>query len=263
MIKKTLSLTMSALILSGCGPVEQMETKDSVTQQYEVMISSDKTTYLKKVIYEDELIPLFALINYINEKQIENSSNTRSRIGPRPFTYRFTENSIQSLMNILRPFEGFYTKDNCAHLKDDEFLFYSPEMVAYYTLKNSALDKDSLKAKALAAELEQKIRQMSSNINIRKWIERKLLKDGVKIETDWNAYKRQIKNEMEKSLTDNETFSVFANPNAIFCSPISFRDLKITYDSFLEFNKSHKPLNFNNVFRRYGYYDESLKLEKQ
>ena len=246
MIKKTLSLTMSALILSGCGPVEQMETKDSVTQQYEVMISSDKTTYLKKVIYEDELIPLFALINYINEKQIENSSNTRSRIGPRPFTYRFTENSIQSLMNILRPFEGFYTKDNCAHLKDDEFLFYSPEMVAYYTLKNSALDKDSLKAKALAAELEQKIRKMSSNI-----------------ETDWNAYKRQIKNEMEKSLTDNETFSVFANPNAIFCSPISFRDLKITYDSFLEFNKSHKPLNFNNVFRRYGYYDESLKLEKQ
>lgn len=261
MIKKT--LFTSAFLLIGCGPIIQTETKNSVTQQYEVMVSSDKLSYLKKVIYEDELVPLLPLIDYINEKQIENSTKIRTRVGPRPYTYRFTESSIQSLLNILRPLEGFYTKNNCSLLKDDEFLFFSPEIIAYYALKNSALDKNSLKAKALTADLEQKIITLSGQYDVQNWIERRLLSKKTAIERDQAAYKQQIKDEMEESLKSNDTFKVFANPKALFCSPLSFKNLKLTYDSFLEFDNVHKPINFNEIFRQYGYYDESLKLEKE
>lgn len=250
---KKIFIAAATYVLLGCGP-DLSETKDNINQQYSIMASSSESTYLKNVIYKEELKPLIPLINYINEKQNYNKTNLNKK--PRPFTYSFNDRSIQSIINILKPLEGYYTQENCSILDKNEYAFLSPEVVAYYALKNSALDKDSLKAQALYSELESKIRSMSGDKFVRQWIEKVLTESGIKIESDWQAYKLQIKATMKKLLTETDTVKIFLNPKTVFCSNLTKEELEMIYKNFLDFDLAHKPLKFNEEFNKNGFYSD-------
>lgn len=254
-MKKSIASLFIALTLGACDRAQFIETTESVAQEYKTMVTNDDTTYLRDKIHKDELYPLLPLIAFINEKQHYNeNSPQRARF----YGFRFTEQSIGVLAATLRPLEGYYTKENCSWVKNNEFVFFSPDVIAKFALEQSTLDKNSIKAKALAVQLKERLEQVASNKQIRSWLEERLKQNGVKIANDWEAYKKQIKQAMLDYAFD---LDAFANPNVIYCSPLEYKQLKQVLVGFAEFNKIHKPLDFNEKFYKFGRYIEQNEMK--
>lgn len=245
---KNAALILSAALLIGCEKTNFEVTSETLEQNYATMVAQDDSIYLRNKLYENELQYFLPLINYLNNKQNENTSN-RSSGGVRFISFSLREASVRDIVNLLRPLEGYYPSCSAAIGP----VFFSPEIVAYYAVSNSTtLDRKSLKVQALIAEIEQRIEWLTQVDEIKPYLIDYLKQNQIPF--DGNPY--QLKQAIHLILGDNDAIKMFMNPRIIYCKPLSLNQLAVLENNFKKFNQYHKPLNFNEMVLEKGFYDE-------
>lgn len=243
-------------LLAACEPQQFEMTAEKAKHNYSTVVYQDETSYLKHRIYDNELIPLIPLISYLNHKDRKNAENGRIDNKVRMFSFTLKETSIQDLLFVLRPLEGYFNDRNCDQLSKHEIVAFSPEIITYYAVKNSqTLNPKSLKVQSTVAQLEESFHDLIQIPEVEWLLQTYLKRNGVSLSKELGEKKRQLISTLKDIVRADNAMQVFMNPKVIFCKNFELKDLVAIEKMFKKFNMQHKPLDFNKKLKEQGYYD--------